>query len=712
MIQDTASALAGLAWLVLALAAVWLSTGRRVPLIFAAAAGLQAGWGLAAWADWSGALPAVVFEIARSAAWAAFFASLLPAGQARTRHLVWGGAAALVALRAAAPHLAPLAPVDRLQIALVAELLVLVLALSLTVSVLRAAGESDRWSLRFLCFPLAGLFVHDLYLYGQALSVGMAAGEALAARAVLAVLAAPAVAVAVWRGRLWVGGLQLSRQAALYSLVLVALGLYFLGVAGATLLIRHGPVDLAPAIRTGLLFASVLLLLVLITSGSFRAKAKLLISRHFYPAKYDYAHEWRKFMQTLAFEDPEADSDGRNDGGTSPLETRIIRACADALEVPGGALWVLDAGRPRLEATWNHRPVASLGAPLSASVFTDRQGRYRLLHGEALDRSGLAAGDSRAWLAVPLPHRGRLLGFLILAQPRVARGLDEQDEELVLLIAYQCAGHLAEKQATAALQQEKQFSRFSRQYAFVAHDIKNLVSQLAVMLKNFDRHGDNPEFQRDLRETVSNAVTRMNGLLDRLSRFQSGGAGATEDEGDASAASSGDGEAPVDVAELIARDILSDPGADQAPVKLSATRVGQRARAAVPGARLAQILRHLVTNAREAGGAGNPVWIYLDVSGQDLVVDVIDSGPGMSAAFVRDSLFTPFRSTKDGGFGLGVYQCRAFAREHGGDLEAISSPGSGTTMRLRLPLAAADRKPGSDDHDTGPGGLATTAAAR
>ena len=721
MIQETASILAGLAWLALALAAVWLGSDssirvRRIPLMFAAAAGLQAGWGLAAWAGWGGLVPAVALEAGRCAAWAAFFASLLPAGQARTRRLIWGAAAGLVALRAAAPHLALLAPMDRLQIALVAELLVLVLALALTVSVLRAADDSDRWSLRFLCFPLAGLFVHDLYLYGQALSVGMPANEALAARAVLALLAAPAVAVALWRGRLWAGGLQLSRQAALYSLVLVALGLYFLGVAGATLLIRHGPVDLAPAIRTGLLFASVLLLLVLITSGSVRAKAKLLLGRHVYPAKYDYAHEWRKFMQTLAFEDPEANAEG--DTGASPLETRIIRACADALEVPGGALWVLDAGRPRLEATWNHRPAASLGAPLSASVFTDRQGSYRLLHGEALARSGLAAGDSRAWLAVPLPHRGRLLGFLILAQPRVARGLDAQDAELVLLIAYQCAGHLAEKQATTALQQEKQFSRFSRQYAFVAHDIKNLVSQLAVMLKNFDRHADNPEFQRDLRETVSNAVARMNGLLDRLSRFQSGADAAedtatgTEGTGEGEAGTPPPTETPVAVAELITGEILPDPGAEAAPVRLSATQAGQRARAAVPAARLAQILRHLVANAREAGGANGPVWIYLDVSGRDLVVDVIDNGPGMSAAFVRDSLFTPFRSTKNGGFGLGVYQCRAFAREHGGDLEAISSPGSGTTMRLRLPLGTAEREPGSNDHDTGPGGFAATAAAR
>jgi signal transduction histidine kinase len=79
----------------------------------------------------------------------------------------------------------------------------------------------------------------------------------------------------------------------------------------------------------------------------------------------------------------------------------------------------------------------------------------------------------------------------------------------------------------------------------------------------------------------------------------------------------------------------------------------------------------------------------------------------MSQDFVRESLFTPFRSTKPGGFGVGVYQCREFAREHGGDLEVISSPGSGTTMRLWLPLAAPTvesdgEADGDDGADTDP----------
>ena len=62
-----------------------------------------------------------------------------------------------------------------------------------------------------------------------------------------------------------------------------------------------------------------------------------------------------------------------------------------------------------------------------------------------------------------------------------------------------------------------------------------------------------------------------------------------------------------------------------------------------------------------------------------------DNGPGMEARFIEEELFKPFRSTKMGGFGIGAYQCRVLARELGGELEAVSAPGAGTTMRLSLP---------------------------
>jgi signal transduction histidine kinase len=66
---------------------------------------------------------------------------------------------------------------------------------------------------------------------------------------------------------------------------------------------------------------------------------------------------------------------------------------------------------------------------------------------------------------------------------------------------------------------------------------------------------------------------------------------------------------------------------------------------------LEQAIGHLVQNAIEASGPGDPVEIRCFESGGDVAVEVSDRGHGMTAEFVRTRLFQPFVSTKESGFG-------------------------------------------------------------
>ena len=103
--------------------------------------------------------------------------------------------------------------------------------------------------------------------------------------------------------------------------------------------------------------------------------------------------------------------------------------------------------------------------------------------------------------------------------------------------------------------------------------------------------------------------------------------------------------------------------------------------------RLEAVVGHLVQNAVEATEAKGDIRISLRSDESLAVIEITDNGPGMAPDFVRKELFKPFRSTKGQGFGIGAYQCRAYAQELGGRLEVDSAPGQGTTMRLCLPLA-------------------------
>lgn len=599
-------------------------------------------------------------ETARPLAWALAFTALSTAG--RPLASIGLAAAVLLAARLVLAVL-PYQPSPlTVQAGALLELVAVAIVLVTIIGVFRAAGESERWGLKFLAFPLLVVFGYDLMIYTYALSLGSIDASFAAARILLTMIAVPPIVLGIIRLRVWQNPFRVSQQAALYSTALIGIGLYFVVVAAAGLILRTWSGLLPEPLQISILFLSILILLFVLASGRTRAQIKFFVKRHFFARKYDYQHEWRKLMHTLS---------GGND---SPLENRVIRACADVLEVPGGALWLFDDTGARLQATWNYRP-PTLRDHVPRAVFQRADGHLTVLRGEGL-RAVPGLSEEAGWIAIPLPQDTHILGFLVLCHPRAEHDFDMEDEALILLAARQCASHLAEKQATVELEQNRQFARFNRQYAFVAHDIKNLMSQLSVMLKNFDDHADNPNFQHDMKDTVRNTVERMQQLVDRLNALGEG----REPMPDQKRTNAAEG----------TREAARQFEASHGNVDVSVNPGAENLDVAADSGRFVAIVGHLIANAFEAVGSDGQVSVRVDTQRDEVLIDVIDDGPGMSADFVRERLFSPFRSNKRGGFGVGVYQCREFARERGGELEVVSNLESGTTMRLRLPVAQVE----------------------
>jgi signal transduction histidine kinase len=101
------------------------------------------------------------------------------------------------------------------------------------------------------------------------------------------------------------------------------------------------------------------------------------------------------------------------------------------------------------------------------------------------------------------------------------------------------------------------------------------------------------------------------------------------------------------------------------------------------------VVTNLVMNARDALGPGGRILVRTEHAGGSVVLTVTDNGCGMSAAFVRDSLFRPFQSTKKKGLGIGLFQSRMIVEAHGGSIRVESEPGKGTTFRVSLPFQDA-----------------------
>ena len=101
---------------------------------------------------------------------------------------------------------------------------------------------------------------------------------------------------------------------------------------------------------------------------------------------------------------------------------------------------------------------------------------------------------------------------------------------------------------------------------------------------------------------------------------------------------------------------------------------------------LAQVFNSLIANAAEATKPGDQVTISARRDGQHATVEVIDTGSGIEPEKLQD-IFRPFFTTKPRGMGLGLALVRRIVLRLGGEVKVDSTPGVGTTVRLRLPLA-------------------------
>jgi putative PEP-CTERM system histidine kinase len=343
------------------------------------------------------------------------------------------------------------------------------------------------------------------------------------------------------------------------------------------------------------------------------------------------------------------------------------------VESPAGGLWRSDGTAHVQVAQWHFERLTQREPLDSAFVEALESRRWIVdLNAERQSPSGVVPvpawllADPGAWLVLPLVAGGRLQAWVVLAQPRTHFPLNWEVLDLLRNAASQAAGYLALLHTSSQLLEARKFEAFNRMSAFVVHDLKNIVTQLSLMLKNAERHGDNPEFRADMLETVDHAVEKMRLLMTQLR------------EGDSSVGA-GSG---VELQPLAER------------LQAQAAQRGRRLELELAeplatrghAARVERVIGHAVQNAFEASADGEPVRLRLARWGSYARLEVIDRGCGMTAEFIRERLFKPFQSTKAHGMGIGAYESLQTVQELGGKMEVESAPGQGTTIIFLLPL--------------------------
>jgi putative PEP-CTERM system histidine kinase len=650
---------------------------KRQQLALIGALLMTSVWGIANVAIGPAALITSFAETMRNLGWLGFLYALLHAGESHKHpHTITMLYVALLFVLLFQPL------IDLVLLALPANYALIAEASARTIQLLRmlfaigaivlvhnlytVSAPEARWGISLPMAALAANWTYDLNLYTIGYLTNDWPAELVAMRGAIMTMMIPVFAMGTRRNSEW--RIRLSRGVTFRSVSLLAIGVYLLGMillATALQLVGGTYVRMA---QITLIFGMSLAAMLVLPSGRFRAWLNVVIAKNFFQHRYDYRVEWMRFAETIGFP-----SEG------APFHERVVKSLADIFDAPAGLLLTRDnESRLVLQARWNW-PTADVPtyAGNSQTVpFFERTAHILLMESvrdgsdEKVEHRAVPQwlyDETRAWAVVPLVHFGRLAGLAILAKPPLKRDLDWEDLDMMRVVSRQLASYLAEASSQEALTESRQFEQFNRRFAFVMHDIKNLVSQLSILSRNAEKHASKPEFQADMIETLKSSVGKMNDLLARLSQHSQARHAAVE---------------PLDIEKTITdvtygKRLIYPIEMDCSPGLYALSDAG----------RVETILNHLVQNAIDATLDGSPIRISASRQDDWVAIRVTDRGYGMTEAFIANQLFKPFESTKEGGFGIGAYEARALAQSLGGQLHVDSRPGKGTRMTVLLPVA-------------------------
>jgi putative PEP-CTERM system histidine kinase len=543
-----------------------------------------------------------------------------------------------------------------------------VLGLMMVEQIYRNGLTESRWAVKFLCLALAGQFIIDFIVYSKSLLFARLDSSLWSSRGLINTSVAPLLAVSILR--LQEGGIKItvSRKIVFHTTVLFGTGLYMTLMSLAGFYIRDYGGDWGEIAQILFIFWAILMLLIVFASGKARALAKFYVNKHFFHYRYHYRDEWIKVSKTIS----QLDS-------ITELSSFIINTMADLVDSSGGGIWLKnDSGDYYLaderglgfsSPQWvsrNDSLVQFLSKTNWVVDFVEYDHNPEVY--DSVDLGVWAEEEKNVWLIIPL-FRNDMEAFVVLTQPKVVRRLNWEDHDLLKTVGMQLTNALALSHASDALTRSRQFEAYNRLSAFLVHDLKNLVAQIALIVKNAEKHKRNPEFIDDSIETLQNVVAKIEHLLGQLKK--------------------GKEEANRQVV-INLNEILLDVMVQQAGNKPELQVISSREDIRILGEKekVAAILGHLVQNAQEATDDNGFVRLELTPDNDGYaVIKVIDTGAGMDEKFIAERLFKPFDTTKgNAAMGIGVYEARDYILKHSGEIAVNSTPGKGTTFIIRLPL--------------------------
>lgn len=233
----------------------------------------------------------------------------------------------------------------------------------------------------------------------------------------------------------------------------------------------------------------------------------------------------------------------------------------------------------------------------------------------------------------------------------------------------------AEKEEAMRIETDRMKADFT---AMVIHDVRSPLATMRMFLDliTTEFYGPTPQPERAQAERVKRLIDRLLSLADRVLYFERLEAG----------------EVPLDLKDHALAQIIDDAVhavsglAAEAGVKVTVASCSSRVLA--DGDQITRVLTNLLANAVKYSQANEAVSILSEEEDDDVVVSVVDSGPGIEEG-QKGIIFDKYRQVQSAntkkGTGLGLAICKRIIEQHGGTIGVKDGANGGTVFWFKLP---------------------------
>lgn len=536
-----------------------------------------------------------------------------------------------------------------------------VLILAQLENTFRSASESQRWQIKFLIIGIGTIFAFSIYTSSQTLLFSTIFTQLIPMESILILIALGMMAFSLVRHRNLEVDLFVSRHVVYGSIIFIASGIYLFAVGLLARILSSFGNRINPFLAPLIILLLIMGLVIFLSSGLVRRRLRLFISKHFYKHKYDFHLKWLEATERLRSRQTILDL-------ISAL-SEFIKETLGATEV---SVWIYNKERGQflngdLKLTADRDLVNFITGHISPVAIKDLPPTVDA--GFRVQGSGLTTPYPLSSVLTPLIANDILIGFIIIGPDITGNEYVQNDYDLLRAVGKQIAHQILNISLMDDLSNAKKLEGFHEMSTFVVHEVKNLSMTLSLMIPNVETHFDKPEFRKDALKTLNQIVVKLNDFTSRLSGFSR----IFNLE-----------KAKVDINGLIAGTIATLNGVIN-------TDITQQLQPLLPlleidQTQIKEVLINLLMNAYNAVELKGTIHISTLLEDGSVILSVSDNGGGMTADFIQDKLFKPFKTTKPQGLGIGLFHSKKIIEAHGGSIDVQSEEGKGTTFRIHLPV--------------------------